>query len=245
MRAIVLESTNWEEFFGQCLRFRIQPEDIESLMIDMDDRDPVNGSSLAKAFLQGPISEIPDPLILLYFDKLLSSGRLSVDDILYALLNRFQERKNATAGKIYNNGYNCQDSENVITTPFEDTIFNRVAVALANGTRPKTVHEARNIIFSLSKWTSVLVTTDTTESILQAVRGTSPQSDLESSQIRESFGMLLISALENTRVQGILQNSMPKGEHWNSKFCLSVNYASLLKNVLCQASFLSKETKSV
>lgn len=237
----MLESNSWEDFFGQCLRFRVQPEELESLMIDMDDRYPINGSSLAKVFLQGPISEIPDPLILLYFDKLLTSGRLNVDNILHALLNRFQERKNTTTGKTYNNGYKRQDSENLITTPFEDTIFNRVAVALANGTRPKTVHEARNIIFSLSKWTSILVTTDTTESILQAVRGTSPQSDLESSQIRESFGMLLISALENTRVQGILQNSIPKGEHCNSKFCLSVNYASLLKMSYVRHHFIIKK----
>ena len=208
-----MEPANWEEFFRQCLRLRTQPEELDSLMIDMNDRYSVNGSLLAKSLLQGRISEIPDPLILLYLDKVLSSGRLNVDDILQALLNRFQERNNTTQGKNPIDENDLQQKENLVATPFEDSIFNRIAVALVNGTRPKTVQEARNMIYSLSKWTSILVTTDTTESILQAVTGTSPQSDLQSSQIRESLGMLLISALENTRVQGVLQNSLPNGKH--------------------------------
>ena len=230
MRTTILEAADWEEFFEQCLRLRIQPEELDSLMMDMNDRCPLNGPLLAKTLLQQRISEIPDPLTILYTDKFIYSGRLNVDDILHALLNRFQERKNTTKGKKINDGNNHEHGDNLIATPFEDTIFNRVAVALANGTRPKTVYEARNMIYSLSKWTSTLVTTDTTESILQAVTGTSPQSDLQSSQIRESLGMLLISALENARVQGVLQNSLPKGKHRQSEFrCLSMNYAPLLQ----------------
>ena len=208
MKTYNIEATNWEDFFLQCLRSRIRPEELEPLMTYMDDHYPITGSSLAITLLERQISKLPDPLVVLYFEKLLTSGKINVDEALHALLKRFLDRDSSADEN--RDGYH-ENLHNVVT-PFEDIILSRVAVTLANGTRPKSTQEARKIVYNLFKWISALLAADTTETLFQAVTGSIHQPSSQSSQVRESLGMLIISALENTKLQSILQNSLPKGE---------------------------------
>ena len=213
MKTVSKESPKWDDFFIQCLHSRIRAEELESLMTDLDDHYPIDGSSLADILLERQVSRIPDPLLILYFDKLLTSGRVNVDEALNALLKRFLEG-NKGDGE-HRNAYHLDNC----AMPFEDVILNRIAITLANGTRPKTVHEARKIIHKLYKWISSMLTTETTETIFQAVTGGTHQPSFQSSQIRESLGMLIITALENSKLQVIIQDSLPKGKHFR-RFCL-------------------------
>ena len=178
-------------------------------MTYMDDHYPVDGSLLARILLERQVSQFPDPLLTLYFDKLLISGRIDINEALNALLKRFLERNR----RAEEHGNDHHQNLNDYVTPFEDVILNRIAITLANGTRPRTVQEARQFIDKLYKWISAMLTTETTETMFQAVTGGTHQPSFKSNQVRESLGMLIITALENSKIQVIIQDSLPRGTH--------------------------------
>ena len=197
----------WKEFFCDCLSSRIRAENLDSLILPLEDTFNTSGNILASSLLSGYVCTAPDPLIVSYFERLLQTDRISVDETLQALSAEYQASITVAEENISSIKHNVRPNISL-----EDIIFTRLATVVANGTRPKTVQEAQKVIRSLSHWITMLIATDTSQSILQVASGSKGDSNSQASQIRESFGIFVVSALENPKMQGVIVNSIPKGE---------------------------------
>ncbi len=202
----------WSIFFRQCLNKRIRAENFETLVGQMAERSAIKGSRLADTLLRTHPSTYSgaDPLVLVYFDILLNRNYISVPDLLSSLLKGYSG--NATKMDVDEAGQKLSNGEWRNPTEVEENLFYRIAKSFGNGERPRTVDEARQTMYILSQWMSVMVNASATDSVIQAVTGSAQQLQPQAILVREAFAVLLLATSENAKLLSVLDGSYPKGE---------------------------------
>ncbi|KAF2840549.1 Med5-domain-containing protein [Patellaria atrata CBS 101060] len=196
-------SKYWATFMDQCLERRIRAEDFQLFTSQLYIKSPLSGAKLASILLnpRSYTTNCVDPLIPLYTERLLSTGRIDASDVLSALFHGSQDNlsKNVTDQPLSTN-----------PPELEELFLQRFTSAVINSDRPRTLPETRNMLTILSQWMSASVSAGTSDSMIQALTGNIQQAQVQSAIVRESLARLVIALLENQVAVTVLMTRTSK-----------------------------------
>jgi mediator of RNA polymerase II transcription subunit 5 len=144
-----------------------------------------------------------DPQIPHYLQTLLHGDLLDTPAVLYALLS-YSSFRSAEESKPDTEDCKGMLKWNKSYTQAEGIIYG-LAKLVSSGSRPKDAQEALDLTKALTEWTKVLSIPGAAEDIMHETHTT------EASGVRIALGALLVAAVENGKVLGVLGKSCPKG----------------------------------
>lgn len=199
----------WGVFISRCIEQRVQPELFEAAAAQLHSKSPLPGHKLAALLLQprnqGPLSV--DPRLVVYLERLLTTKRISASDVLSSAFKYSKDQPSKT-GK---DGV-AKGSQPHIPPELEEIILNRLAKGFQIEERPQTNTEGRETLQIVSRWMQAIVTSHTSDTMIQAMAGIQQQPQQQSINVRDSMGVLVVAIVENPKMLRILNHSSMKGK---------------------------------
>jgi mediator of RNA polymerase II transcription subunit 5 len=152
-----------------------------------------------------------DPQTPYYVQNLLHGDLLDVPSVLYALL-KYSSFRSAEELKPDAEGRKETLRWSKPYTQAEGVIYG-LAKLVSSGARPKDTQEAIDLIKALTEWTKVLAVPGAAEDMMHETHTT------EVMGVRIALGTLLVAAVENGKVLGVLGRSCPKGTQYTLFLC--------------------------
>jgi mediator of RNA polymerase II transcription subunit 5 len=82
--------------------------------------------------------------------------------------------------------------------------------------RPLSASEAIRTVVMATKWMSAMITSHTSDSMIQAMAGIQQQPQQQSINVREGLGMLVVGLIENGKILQLLDRDTLKGGSFSS-----------------------------
>lgn len=197
----------WTVFLDRCLERRIQSEVFSEAVARLHARSPIPGRRLAVLLLRpraaGLISI--DPRIIVYLESLLSLKKVDASDVLCATLLFSKDRLPKTADAITKNTRWHNPPE------LEEIVFHRLSKAFVTQERPENGTEGVHTLLVVTRWMQAMITSHTSDTMIQAMAGIQQQPQQSSINVRECLGLLVVGIIENSKMLQILDNPKGKG----------------------------------
>ncbi|KAJ9642513.1 mediator complex subunit [Coniosporium apollinis] len=235
--AISERKNEWPNLIKRCLQHRVRSEKFEALAEDLYKKNPIPGRQLAQLlFTPGPgATTALDPLIVVYFERLLATNKLDSSDPLSVLFIRSRNRQL----KLENITGPIDDytARQYCSVDLEEIVLNRLIKAFMSGARPKTLAETRKTLSIVSEWMSALAASNTRDSVLHAMSGTIQEVQPYAIVVREALSMLVTAMAENPKVLGVIDKALSKDlkqglDHSVSQFIQLLSQAQTQTSVL-------------
>lgn len=196
---------HWNRFLHRCLENRISPAKFGVLAKALQRKLPLSGYKIAKILVncQTPLSVDTDPLASFYIEQLLNLNLIDGQDILLSIHRRYDIEESTSRSSLYN-GFG---SSHLIE--FEDAILNVLFRAYTQGTRPSSENELQKTLEVLSDRISALASANARAMMSSDVFHQIGRQEL---YLRETFGILLVAILENSKVAKTIDLALSHGE---------------------------------
>jgi mediator of RNA polymerase II transcription subunit 5 len=203
----------WSRFLDRCLEKRVRPALFEPAANELYGKYPIPGRKLAGLLLRPrrPSSNTVDPRIIIYFELLLALKKVDASDVLIAAFE-FSRDHPPKPGE---EAVPSKDDQSRWQNPseLEEVIFHRLHKAFSTGERPVSNTEAFGTVAVVSKWMSAMVTSHTSDSMIQAMSGIQQHPQQQSINVREGLGLLVVGLIENVKILELLNNGQLKGPY--------------------------------
>jgi mediator of RNA polymerase II transcription subunit 5 len=198
---------DWTTFFDRCFAYRATREEIEAGAAQLHAKSPLPGPKLAATLLRPrSASTSVDPLIYICLERLLALKKVDASDVLSSVFlnskDRFPKTDNADASKNAK-WHNPPD--------LEEIVFHRLTKGFQTEERPGKNSEGLGTLIVLTRWMQAMVTSHTSDSMLQAMNGIQQSPQQQSINVREALGMIVVAVVENSKMLRILDNPKVKG----------------------------------
>ncbi|KAF2127404.1 Med5-domain-containing protein [Dothidotthia symphoricarpi CBS 119687] len=208
----------WKLFFERCVEQRIQSDLFEAAAAQLHAKSPLPGRKLTGLLLQPRSTGVcsVDPRMLIYLERLLASKKVDASDVLSATFQYSKDRSPGTGD------HGSSQEPRLINPPeLEEIVFHRLAKAFAAEERPVDNTEGLRTIIILARWMQCMVTSHTSDTMIQAMAGIQQQPQQQSINVREGLGMLVVGLIENSRILRLLNN--PKTKDLRKSFSQSLS----------------------
>lgn len=205
----------WDTFMSNCLSKRLRSARFEALYEELSESHPLESGALARITLQhqDKSSTFVDPLYVQYLEHLLRTELVHGADMLEAVL-QWSAAKNLAR---HHDKRQHHVPSGALGSELEEVVLGRIMNTLIIGKGLRNIADMRKFIYPLQEWMSMVLTADTSDSMMQAVTGTNSQADTYSLHLRESLGVLVGLLLENPKFQAVLEKGCSKGKSFDSR----------------------------
>ena len=201
----------WALFFDRCLENRLSSELFDTAVAQLHSKSPLPGRKLAAVLLKPRSANAvsPDPRVIIYLERLLALKKVDASDVLSSAFQYSNDRPSRTG----DDGHSKDDQSRWQNPPeLEEIVFHRLHKAFSSGERPVSNAEAARTLAVASGWMSAMVTSHTSDSMIQAMAGIQQQPQQQSINVREALGMLVVGLIENPRILQLLIKEELKGK---------------------------------
>lgn len=208
----------WTLFLDRCLEGRIQADLFAAALVQLHARSPLPGPKLAALLLRprsAGASSI-DPRVIIYLERLLALKKVDAADVLSATFSFSKDRLPKTGDETA-----PRDSQWNNPPELEEIVFHRLHKAFAAEERPVNNSEAIRTLIIVTRWMQAMVTSHTSDTMIQAMAGIQQQPQQQSINVREGLGVLVVGIIENPKILLILNN--PKGKDIRKNFTQSLS----------------------
>ncbi|KAF2004849.1 Med5-domain-containing protein [Amniculicola lignicola CBS 123094] len=200
----------WTRFLDRCLENRIRTDVFDAATAQLYSKSPLPGRKLAALLLKPRSASASslDPRVVVYVERLLALKRFDASDVLAAAYqySRDHPTRSEDAGRATKDGSPRWYSP----LELEEVIFHRLHKAFSTAERPVSNSEAVKTLIAVSRWMSAMVTSHTSDSMIQAMAGIQQQPQQQSINVREGLGMLVVGLIENGRILELLNRDQLK-----------------------------------
>lgn len=201
----------WTLFLDRCLDNRIRADLFDAAAAQLHGKSPLPGRKLAALLLKprSAAANSLDPRVVVYIERLLALKKIDASDVLASAFQFSRDRppragEDETASK--------EDQSRWLNPPeLEEVLFHRLHKAFSTGERPASSAEGVRTVAIVSRWMSAMVTSHTSESMIQAMQGIQQHPQQQSINIRDALGMLVCGIIENPRILELLSKEPAKG----------------------------------
>jgi mediator of RNA polymerase II transcription subunit 5 len=198
----------WTLFLDRCIDRRIQPDLFDAAAAQLHAKSPLPGRKIAELLLRPRAANTNsvDPRVIIFLERLLALKKVDASDVLNSAFQYSKDRlpKTGNDGTSKNTGwYNPPE--------LEEVIFHRLSKAFQAEERPVRLNEGLGTLIGVTKWMQTMVTSHTSDTMIQAMAGIQQQPQQQSINVREGLGMLVVGVIENQKMLSILNNHRAKG----------------------------------
>lgn len=225
----------WALFLDKCLENRVPIDLFAAAATQLHTRSPLPGRKLA-ALLVRPrtaAANSVDPRVIVYVERLLALKKVDASDVLASAFQFSKDRPLQA-----NDNANLKDPSRWQNPPeLDEILFHRLHKAFSSERpeRPVTNAEGVRTLKAVTRWMSSMVTSHTSDSMIQAMTGIQQQPQQQSINVREGLGMLVVGLIENSKILQLLNRDELKGV-WHF-FHLNTMLVSDLCFCFCSRSF--------
>ena len=198
----------WTQFLDGCLAYRVEVDLFAAAVAQLHAESPIPGQKLAFLLLRphdaGSIAV--DPRVLQYFERLLADKKIDASDVLASTFHFSKDRLPKTSDPQASKNPRCNNPPEL-----EEIVFHRLQAAFGAGKRPGNNVEGIRTLIIVTRWMQALVTSHTSDTMIQAMAGIQHQPPQQSINVREGLAMLVVSIIENPRMLQILNHPKGKG----------------------------------
>jgi mediator of RNA polymerase II transcription subunit 5 len=205
----------WTLFLDRCLETRIRADLFDAAATQLHRQSPLPGRKIAALLLRprSAAANSLDPRVIIYVERLLALKKVDASDVLSAAFQHSRDRP-ARAGD--EGVASKEDSSRWHNPPeLEEIIFHRLHKAFSTGERPVSNAEAVRTLIVVTGWMASMVTSHTSDSMIQAMAGIQQHPQQQSLNVREALGMLLVGLIENIRILELLTKDELKGRYFH------------------------------
>lgn len=197
----------WTVFLDRCLERRIQSDLFAAAVAQLHSQSPLPGRKLAALLIRprSPSSSSLDPRIIVYLEQLLALNKVDAADVLSSTFLYSKDRLPK------NSDTTSKDAPWNNPPELEEIIFHRLHKAFAAEERPMNSTEGIQTLIIATRWMQTMVTSHTSDTMIQAMAGIQQQPQQQSMNVREGLGMLVVGIIENPKILQILNNPKGKG----------------------------------
>lgn len=196
----------WRLCLDGCLERRIPKNVFAAVVAQLHAKSPLPGRRIATLLLRPRAAGVfsVDPRIIVYTEQLLESKKINAADLLISTFRYSKDRLPKT-------GAASKDVQWHNPPELEETFFHRLHKSFATEQRPLTSNEGISTLMIITRWMQALVTSHTSDTMLQAMSGIQQQPQQQSINVREGLGMLVVGIIENSKMLRILNHRKGKG----------------------------------
>lgn len=203
----------WTVLLDRCLENRIHADVFAALVTQLHVKSPLPGRKLATLLFKprapGLISI--DPRIPVYLEQLLALKKVDVSDVLSATFQYSKDRL-PKAG----DDDSQQHAQWNNPPELEEIVFHRLHKVFQSEERPLNGTEGIRTLLVVTRWMQAMVTSHTSDTMIQAMAGIQTQPQQHLINVREGLGMLVVGIIENQKMLQILENPKGKGKQFLS-----------------------------
>lgn len=200
----------WTLLLDCCLQNRVNASLFDAAVSQLSGKLPISGRKLAALLLRPRTAGAAslDPRIVIYCERLLALKKIDAVDVLAAAFSHSRDRPPTDEQPPARD-----DPSRWFNPPeLEEVIFSRLSKAFHAGERPVCVAEGAQTLVIVSRWMSSMVSSHTSDSMIQAMAGFQQQPQQQSIIIREGLGMLVTALIENPKVLELLNREQAKSK---------------------------------
>ena len=210
---------DWRLFFDRCLENRIPVDLFGTSATQLHTRSPLSGQKLAALLVRPRVAGAysVDPRVVIYIERLLALKKVDASDILASAFQFSKDRPLRTSDST-----NPGDSSRWQNpSELDEIIFHRLHKAFSGERpeRPVSNTEAVRTLIAVTRWMSAMITSHTSDSMIQAMAGIQQQPQQQSINVREGLGMLVVGLIENGKILQLLNRDELKGGSSPSAGC--------------------------
>ncbi|KAF2471591.1 Med5-domain-containing protein [Lindgomyces ingoldianus] len=200
----------WAGFLDRCLESRVRADLFDAAAAQLHGKSPLPGPKLAGLLLKprSAAANSLDPRIIIYLERLLALKKVDASDVLSAAFQFSRDHPPKTGDNALPSKEDSSKWHN--PSELEEIVFHRLHKAFSTGERPATNTEALRTLIIASRWMSAMVTSHTSDSMIQAMAGLHQQPQQQSINVREALGMLVVGLIENVKILELLNRSQAK-----------------------------------
>jgi mediator of RNA polymerase II transcription subunit 5 len=199
---------DWSRFLDRCIQLRIHSDQFDAAAAQLHATCPLPGRKLAALLLQPRMANAisVDPRVTIYVERLLAAKKIDASDVLISSFQCSKDRVSRPGnGDISKETRWCNPPEQ------EEILFHRLSKAFQAEERPLSSTEGFRALIVVTRWMQAMVTSHTSDSMIQAMAGLQQQPQQQSINVRDGLGMLVISIIENPRMLRVLDHPKIKG----------------------------------
>jgi mediator of RNA polymerase II transcription subunit 5 len=182
----------WTAFFNRCLDRRVQPDLFDAATATLHQKSPLPGNKLAALLLkpQSPNTSSYDLRVLVYLEHLLALRKVDASDALSATFYYSKDRLPKTG-----DDSSEEESKWCISPELEVVVCHRLQRAFVAEERPLNNTEGLQTLIVLTRWMQAMVTSHTSDTMMQAMAGIQHQPQQHTIEVREALGVLVVGVV--------------------------------------------------
>lgn len=202
----------WMVFLDRCLNQRVTADLFDAATAQLHRRSPLPGRKLAALLLRPRIAGATnvDPRVIVYLERLLALRKVDASDVLSATFHYSKDRLPKTGDDTSEKELKLSNSSDL-----EEIVCHRLHKAFAAEERPTNNTEGLRTLIVITRWMQAMVTSHTSDTMMQAMAGISQQPQQQSINVREALGVLVVGLIENSKILLILSHPTTKGMHFD------------------------------
>jgi mediator of RNA polymerase II transcription subunit 5 len=198
----------WTVFLDRCLAQRVLADVFEAATVQLYQRSPLPGRKLVALLLKprSPNAISVDPRVVTYLERLLALKKVDASDVLSATFHYSKDRSPKTGDDSLEKQPRWCNSPDL-----EELVCHRLQRAFATEERPVNNTEGLQTLIVTTRWMQAMVTSHTSDTMMQAMTGISQHPQQHSINVREALGVLVVGLIENSKILMILNHPTAKG----------------------------------
>jgi mediator of RNA polymerase II transcription subunit 5 len=211
----------WTTFLNRCIEHRIQPDVFDAAAAQLHAKSPLPGRKIAALLLTPRVANASsvDPRVVIYLERLLVLKKVDASDVLSSAFQYSKDRLPKTGSD-----GSAKNDELHNPPELEEVVFHRLSKAFQAEERPVNSTEAVQTLSVVTRWMQTMVTSHTSDTMIQAMAGIQQQPQQQSINVREGLGLLVVGIIDNPKMLRILNDPRGKGEPLMSRFLVLCEY---------------------
>jgi mediator of RNA polymerase II transcription subunit 5 len=208
-----LMAKEWAVFLDRCIEHRIPPDLFDAAAAQLHAKSPLHGRKIAALLLRPRTANggNVDPRVVVYLERLLALKKVDASDVLSSAFQYSKDRLPKTG-----EDGSSKSAEAHNPPELEEIVFHRLSKAFQAEERPVNNTEGLRTLMVVTRWMQTMVTSHTSDTMIQAMAGIQQQPQQQSINIREGLGMLIVGVIENPKILHILNSPKCKGRAYLS-----------------------------
>lgn len=198
----------WSVFLDRCLQTRVQADLFDAAAAQLHSRSPLPGRKLAVLLLRPRAAGANnvDPRVIIYLERLLALRKVDASDVLSSTFYYSKDRLPKAGDEPSEKESRWSNSSEL-----EEVVCHRLHKAFAAEERPVNNTEGMQTLLVVTRWMQAMVTSHTSDTMIQAMAGIQQQPQQQSINVREALGVLVVGLVENSKILLILNHATAKG----------------------------------
>jgi mediator of RNA polymerase II transcription subunit 5 len=198
----------WTAYLDRCVSQRVPVDVFDAATAQLYRKSPLSGRKLAALLLKprSPCANNVDPRVIIYLERLLALKKVDASDVLSATFYYSKDRQPQAGGDVLEGESRWNNSPEL-----EELVCHRLHKNFTTEERPLSNTEGLQTLIVVTRWMQAMVTSHTSDTMMQAMAGISQQPQQQSINVREGLGVLVVGLIENSKILLILNHPTTKG----------------------------------